>query len=85
MYTLHVIDNLRTLPVPNVDGNAVREWFCNVKGFKDTDLLQIVPDGAAVEVSGHGDLHAALHYGIIGPSHLSDWTSCENSGKSVAL
>lgn len=59
-----MMDTLRTLPVPNVDGNAVREWFGNVKRFKGIDLLvRIVTAGAPVEVGGQGDLPAALEYG----------------------
>lgn len=57
-------ETLRTLPVPNVDGDEVRHWFGDVKGFEAIDLLvQIVTKGAPVDVAGQGDLQAALQYG----------------------
>ena len=50
--------------MPKVDGNEVRRWFGDLKGFGDIDLLvKTVTEGAPVDVGGCGDLNAALCYG----------------------
>ena len=55
---------LQTLPIPRVDAEQVRRWFGEVKKFPNIDLVvQIIREGAPVEVTGKGDLRAATEYG----------------------
>ena len=59
-----MLDTLRTLPVPRVDGAEIHRWFGQVKGFTETGLVvRIVTQGAPVAVDGQGDLQSALQYG----------------------
>ena len=59
-----MLDTLKILPIPRVDAEQVRRWFGEVKKFPNTDLLvQIVSEGAPVEVTEKGDLRTATEYG----------------------
>ena len=54
----------RAVAVPRVRPDFVRFWFGRLKGFpRVEEVVEIITNGARVDVAGEGDLSSAIAYG----------------------